>query len=87
MAAQDLFDLAPHGFDGIEVRRIWRQIEQLGAGSLEGFPDSLDFVRGQIIQNHCLVRAQGGREPLGPTRGGKMVSFCQRHMKLEIRTP
>jgi len=62
--AQDLFDLAPHGLDGIEVRRIRRQIQQPGAGGCEGFPDSPDFVRGQIVQNDHLTRAQGGCEPL-----------------------
>src|ERR1017187_9736915 len=36
VAAQDLFDLAPHGLDRIEIRRIRRQIEQSGAG---GFDD------------------------------------------------
>ena len=59
VAAQDLFDLAPHGLDGIEVRRIRRQIPQPGASGIEGFPDSPDFVRGQIVQNHHLARAQG----------------------------
>jgi hypothetical protein len=64
VAAQDLFDLAPHGLDGIEVRRIRRQIQQPGAGGFKSFPDSPDFVRGQIVQNHHLARAQGGRESL-----------------------
>jgi len=64
VAAQDLFDLAPHRLDGIEVRRIGRQIQQPGADGCKSFPDSPDFVRGQIIQNHHLARAQGGREPL-----------------------
>jgi len=61
VAAQDLFDLAPHRLDGIEVRRIGRQIQQPGAG---GFPDSPDLVRGRIVQNHHLARAQGGDESL-----------------------
>jgi len=65
VAAQDLFDLAPHGLDGIEVRRIGRQIQQPGAGGGKSFPDSPDFVRGQIVQNHHLAGAQGGCEPLG----------------------
>jgi hypothetical protein len=64
VAAQDLFDLAPHGLDGIEVRRIRRQIQQPGAGGGKGFPDSPDFVRGQIIQNHHLTGAQGGCKSL-----------------------
>src|ERR1035441_4559657 len=37
VAAQDLFDLAPHGLDRIEIRRIRRQIEQSGAGGFDDF--------------------------------------------------
>jgi len=66
VAAEDLFDLAPHRLDGIEIRRIGRQIQQPDAGGFEGFPDSPDFVCGQIVQNHHLARAPSGREPLRP---------------------
>ena len=41
MTAEDLLDLAPHRFDGIEVGRIRRQIQQPGAlrpGWLRGLP-------------------------------------------------
>jgi len=33
-------------------------------GGFKSFPDSPDFVRGQIVQNHHLARAQGGPESL-----------------------
>ena len=64
VAAQDLFDLAPHGLDGIEVRRIRRQIQQPGADGFESLPDSADFVRGQMVQTDHLARAQGRCESL-----------------------
>jgi hypothetical protein len=64
MAAQDLFDLAPHRFDGVEVWRIRWQVRQPGADSFEGFTDSPDFVGGQIVQDHHIARVQSGREPL-----------------------
>ena len=46
LTAQDWLDLAPHRFDGMEVWRIRRQIQRLGALGLDGFADSPDFVRG-----------------------------------------
>src|ERR1019366_1990436 len=46
MTAEDLLDLAPHRFDGIEVWRIRRQIQKPGALGLDSFADSPEFVRG-----------------------------------------
>jgi hypothetical protein len=64
VAAQDLFDLAPHRLDGIEVRRIGRQIQQPDAGGFEGFPDSPDFVGGQTRarpgEHHLFARRRPG---------------------------
>src|SRR5487761_102989 len=40
MTAEDLLDLAPHRFDGIEIGRIGRQIEQPRAPGLEGLANS-----------------------------------------------
>jgi len=73
LAAQDLFDLAPHRFDGVEVWRIRRQVHQPGADSFEGFTDSPDFVGGQIVQDHHITGSQGGREPL-PHPGQKHLT-------------
>jgi hypothetical protein len=70
VAAQDLFDLAPHLLNGIEVWRIGGQIQQPCAGGFDGLADSPNFVRGQIIQDRHVAGAQGGREPL-PDPGQK----------------
>jgi len=64
MTAEALLDLAPHRFDGIEIGRIGRQIEQPRAPGLEGFADSPDFVRRQIVQDHQVAGSQGGRQSL-----------------------
>ena len=68
VTAEDLLDLAPHRFDGIEVGRIGRQIQQPGACGLDGFADSPDFVRGQIVQDHQVAGSQGGSQSLLPPR-------------------
>ena len=56
-AAQQLLDFRPGRFDGIEVRRIGREIEQLGAHALNSLPYSVDFVRGQVVQEPRSGRA------------------------------
>ena len=60
VTAEDLLDLAPHRFDGIEVRRIGRQIQKPGSCGLDRFANSPDFVRGQIVQDHQVACSQGG---------------------------
>src|SRR6202051_5001 len=64
MAAEDLLDLAPHRFDGVEIGRIGRQIEQPRAPGLDGFADSPDFVRRQVVQDYQIACSQGGRKSL-----------------------
>jgi hypothetical protein len=44
MAAEDLLDLARHGFDGGEVGEIGRQIQEPATDGLDGLTDSQDFV-------------------------------------------
>ena len=45
VAAEGLFDLAPHRLDGVEIGRIRRQIKQPRAGGCDGLANSSDFVR------------------------------------------
>ena len=45
LAAQGLFDLAPHGLDRIEVRRRRRQVHQPRPDRFEGVANSLNRVR------------------------------------------
>src|SRR5216683_6915146 len=52
LAAQELLDLAPHVFDGVEVGGIGRQIEESSACGFQGLADSPDFVGRQIVHNH-----------------------------------
>ena len=63
MTSKDLFDLAPHRFDGIEIGRIGRQIEQACAPGLDRFADSPDFVRRQVVQDYQIACSQGGASP------------------------
>ena len=64
VTAEDLFDLAPHRFDGIEVGRIGRQIQKPGPCGLDRFAHSPDFVRGQIVQDHQVAGSQGRNQSL-----------------------
>jgi hypothetical protein len=64
VAAQDLFDLAPHGLDGIEIGRIRRQVQEPGTGRFQGLADSPDFVRGQIVHDHQVAGFEARHQPL-----------------------
>ncbi len=64
VAAEDLFDLAPVGLDGIEIRGIGRHVQQTGADGLDDLTDFLDLVGGQIVQDDYIPGAQGGHQPL-----------------------
>jgi len=62
--AEQLLELRKRQFDGIQVRRVWGQIAQLGADRFDGFPNSSNLVAGEIIHHHNVARFQGGRQML-----------------------
>ena len=73
LSAQDLLDLAPHVFDGVEVGGIGRQLERPRACGFEGLADSPDFVSCQIVHDHQVPLLQGGGQPL-PDPGQKHLA-------------
>ena len=53
------FDLAPHFFDGIEIRGIGRQKQDLSPGLGDQGQCLIVFVRGQVIHHHQISRPEG----------------------------
>jgi hypothetical protein len=56
--AQQLLELGPGLFDGVQVRRVRRQVKQLGSCRLDSFAHSLDLVRTEIVHHHHIARPQ-----------------------------
>jgi hypothetical protein len=63
VAAKHLFNLAPHRFDGIEVRRVGRQTEKPRTPRLDRFAYAADFVSREIIQDHHATGEPGPPRP------------------------
>ena len=78
--AQQLFDLRPTLFNGVEVGGIGWQVAQLRFGSLDQFSDAIDFVSRQVVHHDNIaglkLRAQHlfqiGQET-SPSVGDSMV--------------
>jgi len=56
--AQQLFELGPCLFDGVQVRRVRRQVEQLGSCRFNSFAHSFDLVRTEIVHDYHVANAQ-----------------------------
>jgi hypothetical protein len=54
--AEQLFELGERQFNGIQVGRVGRQVAQLGADGLVSFPDTADFVTGEVVPHHDVAR-------------------------------
>ena len=50
--------------DGIEVRAVRRQIEQVGADGFNRWADPGHFMTGQIVEDDAVARLEGGGEDL-----------------------
>lgn len=59
-----MLELREHLLDRIQVRRVWRQVEQLGLGGADSLADSWAFVAGQVVHDHDVSRRKGGGEEL-----------------------
>ena len=57
-----VFDLGEGLFDRVEVGRVWRQVPEPGASSLDHLPDSFRLVASEIIENDDVAFAQGWQE-------------------------
>ena len=59
-----VFDFGEGLFDWIEVRGVWRQIPESGAGLAYGEPDGFGFVAAEIVHDDDITRDKGRRELL-----------------------
>jgi len=57
--AQKSLELCEGQFYGVEVRRIRRQVAQLGAGGLDKLAHALDLVSRQVVHDDGVALAQG----------------------------
>ena len=57
-------DLPPHRFDGIEIRRISRQIEQARPRRLNGLANTGNVVRGQVVDDGNVTFPKAGSKLL-----------------------
>ena len=59
-----VFDFGKGLFDWIEVRGVWRQIPESGAGLAYGESDGFGFVAAEIVHDDDITRDKGRRELL-----------------------
>lgn len=57
-----VFDLGESLFDRVEVGRVWRQVPEPGASSLDHLPDSFRLVASEIVENDDVAFAQSWQE-------------------------
>jgi len=57
-----VFDLGEGLFDRVEVGRVWRQVPEPGASSLDHLPDSFRLVASEIVENDDVAFVQGWQE-------------------------
>ena len=62
--AKRLFELGPALLDGIEIRRVGRQVEQFGTRGFNQLPHPENFVRTQVVHHHHVARFQPGAQHL-----------------------
>ena len=62
--AEERFEFGEGQFDGIEVRAVGRQIDELRPDVFDGFADPGDLVSGQIVHHDDVPRAQRRRKLL-----------------------
>jgi hypothetical protein len=70
---EQYFEFAPGLFDGVEVGRVRRQVEQIGTRGVDAFANALHFVRGEVVHDDQVSglqlraedRVEVGEEDLG----------------------
>src|SRR6266702_4305807 len=62
--SQQVFQLGKDVFDGVQIRRVFRQEEQLGAGRANEVAHGFAFVAAEIVDDDDVVGLQGGDEDL-----------------------
>src|SRR5215831_5566095 len=61
---QQVFEFGKHLFNRIEIRRIFRQEEQLGAGGTDSGADIGALVALKVVEDDHVAGTQGGCENL-----------------------
>jgi hypothetical protein len=56
--AQESLELGEDHLDGIEIRRIGRQVDELGAPRLDGLANAFDFVGWQVVDHDHVAFGQ-----------------------------
>lgn len=59
-----VLDLGESLFDGVEVRRVWRQEPEAGAGGLDGISHGPGFVRAKVVHDDDIAGLERGDELL-----------------------
>jgi hypothetical protein len=62
--SQDVLDLRESFFDGIEVRRVGRQVEQLASPLLDQFPNLASLIRREDTAEMLTPKARGLVAPI-----------------------
>ena len=62
--AQESLELGKDHLDGVEVRGIWRQVDELGVARLDGLANAFDFVGRQVVDHDHVPIGQGRRQHL-----------------------
>ena len=62
--AQERLELGEEQLDGIEIRGVRRQVEQLGSCCFDRLAHALDLVSGKIIHDDDIARSKRGGQAL-----------------------
>lgn len=62
--SQPVLELGEELFDWVEIWRVFGQKEELRTGFANGAPNSLAFVRAEIVHHNDVARLEGGHENL-----------------------
>ena len=62
--AQKGLELRERQLDGIEIGRVRRQIDQVGASALDEFAHARDLVSRQVVHDDGVAVGQGGKQHL-----------------------
>jgi len=62
--AQQVFQLGEDLLDGVQIGRVFRQEEELGAGRADGMANGAALVAAEIVEDdECRPVSRSGREP------------------------
>jgi hypothetical protein len=88
--AEQSFEFGEEFFDGVQIGRIGRQIEQRGTDRGEGRPDPFHFMAAEVIRmtmsrvwsvghRNCSTQARKSSPSMGPsTTRGAVRRWCRR---------